>query len=109
MGLFGSRDDDPLLQDDPFAPGSSDPSSHDEDASADPGRTASQRHKEPERASTRTIEYTQEEATEGALDDLNQALVQNWRLTRIHVQDDGQLVFRLQRGSGPSGKEETII
>jgi len=109
MGLFGSRDDDPLLQDDPFAPSSSDPPSRDDEASTDPGRTSPQRHEEPEQASTRTIEYTQEEVTEGALDDLNQALVQDWRLTRIQMQEDGQFVFRLQRSTGPPGEENSII
>ena len=109
MGLFGSRDDDPLLQDDPFAPGSTDSPSDDEDTSTNADRTSVQKRNEPDRTDSRTIACTQDEATEGALDELNQALVQEWRLAGIQLQDDGQFIFRLQRDTGASDKAGTVI
>ena len=109
MGLFGSRDEDPLLQDDPFAPNSDESDGSDEGGSPESASSAQRRREEPGRAETRAITCTQAEATEGALADLNQALVQNWRLARIQVRDDGRLVFQLRRDQGASGEAETII
>lgn len=109
MGLFGSRDDDPLLQDDPFAPSSDESSAHDDGAATETDPAAPQRRDGSDHTDTRTIAYTQEEATDGALADLNQALVQDWRLDRVQLGDDGQLVFCLQRDTRASGEESTII
>jgi hypothetical protein len=109
MGLFGSRDDDPLLQNDPLAPSADESPTEGEEASSDPDRASAQRRDRPGRVETRTLAYTEEEATDGALADLNRALIRHWRLTRVQLREDGQLLFRLRRHSGAADEEGTII
>ena len=109
MGLFGSRDEDPLLQDDPFAPGADAPASSDDGASARSSESPTQHQEAAGPPETRAITCTQEEATDGALSDLNQALVGGWRLARVQLQNDGRFVFQLQRDRGASEQTGSII
>ena len=109
MDLFGSRDDDPLLQNDPLAPSADESSTDGEEAAPDPDRASAQRRDQPGRGETRTLAYTQEEATDGALADLNRALIRNWRLTRVQLREDGHLLFRLRHDPGASDEKGPII
>lgn len=101
MSLFGSRDDDPLLQGDPLAP-----ASNEEDA----GQGTPSADEEPPTPSATDVEnagpdedrmlvYSRDEATEGAFPDLNRCLQGDWRLTRVELQEEGTLAFHLRRES----------
>lgn len=112
MNLFGSREEDPLLQDDPFAPDSDDPSSASEPRSADPDtdpNPAVPTEGEQQEEDGRTLVYTQEEAETGPLSELNQAFDQEWRLKQIQFRDDGALVFTLRHQAGAGGGLGNII
>jgi hypothetical protein len=101
MSLFGSRDDDPLLQNDPLGPETDDGEARpeaspteDERRSARPGDGT-----DAAPAQDRTLVYSREEAKEGTFAELNRALEQNWRLTQVQLREDGSLAFQLRRES----------
>ena len=101
MSVFGSRKDDPLLQNDPFAPASeeeepdTDDSSKDEDASPSNdhdsfgvfGPTGESGGAPPfsvkEEGSSRVIVCSKKEVINGRLTALNAAFNDGWRLERI--------------------------
>jgi len=99
MSLFGSRDDDPLLQGDPLAPVS------DEEAAGEGTPSADEEPPVPSATDMgnagpdddRMLVYSRDEATEGAFSDLNRCLREDWRLTRVELQEDGALAFHLRR------------
>jgi hypothetical protein len=91
MTLFGSRDEDPLLKNDPLAP------SEPKDGDAD-GATEGTEEKAP---ASRRVEYSVAEAATGPLRTLNRAFGQGWRLARVD-RDGDRLIFTLRRADGPS-------
>jgi hypothetical protein len=119
MSIFGSRDDDPLLQDDPLAPSSDNEESRDDAARPSSGGGAAGREQGPPHEAgtgvfgpfdaeasvpsddpTREVVRTATQAAEGNLAPLNAALDQGWRVARVHV-----------RGSaaGPSSREVVFV
>lgn len=106
MSIFGSREDDPLLQDDPFAPPPDDDPSAEEDASpaeqsADapsdetPSRSESvfgpsdgEGDRFSESTSTRVLVHPVEEAANGHLAQLNMALDEGWRFRRVELREE---------------------
>jgi hypothetical protein len=100
MSLFGSRENDPLLQDDPFAPSDEDPPA---DAEDETGADASGGDASPvdePAPTTRTITYTRQEARAGDLTELNRALDREWRLDSIRLEGDNALQLTLRRTQG---------
>ena len=113
MSVFGSRDEDPLLQDDPLAP-SADDDDHEEaspdetTSSDDVTRRASSSPAEGRRGGvtvfgrvaptgddgeeaggeTRVLVQSPAEAASGALAALNNALDDGWRIRRVDVNED---------------------
>lgn len=106
MSVFGSRDEDPLLQGDPLAPSSPDgsdspdpnvPPDHETDSSESdaPGGHSVFDDREKHRVSC-----PKKDAAEGRLDALNASLQQGWILDRIEFRPaSSSLVFVLQRPS----------
>jgi len=90
MSLFGSRENDPLLQDDPFAPSEGEPSA------SDAGNRASSRDEEGKRVLVRGVD----EAEAGTLSALNTAFDQGWRLEKVvHREETADLLFWLRQRS----------
>lgn len=117
MSIFGPREDDPLLQNDPLAPSSdADDESAVEDSTSDtPLQSSSTRdtsaseassppskagdanesvfssphssvkHDTPDHQNTRTLTYVLNDAIDGRLTALSEALSQGWRLTHVEV------------------------
>ncbi len=109
MDLFGSRDEDPLLQetfDSAADDASADPSSSNTPADAPPADESS---RDPRSDAERTIQYSQEEAESGPLSDLNHAFDREWRLARVQLSKDGALRFTLQRGVNATDQSGPII
>ena len=109
MSLFGSRENDPLLQDDPFAPSEGEPSDSssaedssppggqaDEPSASDAGNRASSRDEEGKRVLVRGVD----EAEAGTLSALNTAFDQGWRLEKVvHREETADLLFWLRQRS----------
>jgi hypothetical protein len=113
MSVFGSRDEDPLLQDDPLAP-SADDDDHEEaspdettssddvtrsasSSSAEGGRgggtvfgrvTPTGTNDEEDGRETRVLVQSPAEAASGALAALNNALDNGWRIRRVDIEED---------------------
>lgn len=150
MSIFGSREDDPLLQDDPFAPSSGDGAPEQNGASSkeptdnhasnhgppsgspaqeskstatddslggsvfDPstnadGRSFGETDRTASEASSREIVRTAEQAANGHLSTINDALDAGWRLRRVELRNasadhaqadaDRSFAFILRRSS----------
>jgi hypothetical protein len=110
--IFGSRDEDPLLQDDPFAPspgGESSSSSGDPVSESDAQAADEQPNTPRTEEKTRRLLYTREEATGGELAELNRALAGHWRLSRVKLRDDGRIAFVLAAESSSANGLGTIV
>jgi hypothetical protein len=102
MSLFGSRENDPLLQDDPFAPSDEDPPADAEDEAGAGASEADASSVDEPAPTTRKMTYTRQEARAGDLTELNRALDREWRLASIRLEDDNALQLTLRRSrSGP--------
>jgi len=105
MSVFGSRDDDPLLQDDPFAPpsnaSSTSPSSEvPTDPDTDPPEAPSEGHSVFDDREKHRVICSKEQAVEGKLDKLNASLKQGWIFDCIEFRPaSSSLVFVLQRST----------
>ena len=106
MDLFGPRDEDPLLRNDPLAPSDSEgdraerPDDPDPDDASRPGASDAEAPPPDDRAPenrSRRVAYSREEAAEGPLPTLNRALGQGWRLARVRLRDNEAFVFTLRR------------
>lgn len=104
MDLFGSRDEDPLLQED-FESAADDELSEQSSPSPSSEESPQDQHSETER----TIRYSQEEAETGSLSDLNEAFDREWRLSRVQLSDNDTLIFNLQRGGDAGDPFGSII
>jgi hypothetical protein len=102
MSIFGSRDDDPLLQGDPFAPSDED---EPHDAASPSDDDPAQKTRDPAGSTddvpppgasvfgpsdedTQVLVHLVEEAADGRLGRLNAALDAGWRLRRVELRDD---------------------
>lgn len=94
MSVFGSRDDDPLLQGDPLAPSSSEKDA--EDTHQDDTGTPLDETDDPDRSLNGTSVFDDsdeyrvvrsvDEAASGQLDELNASLEGDWRLDRVELE-----------------------
>jgi len=94
MSVFGSRDDDPLLQGDPFAPSSSEDDL--EDTDPDDTVDALDDADGPDRPLNGTSVFDDsdeyrvvrsvDEAANGHLDELNASLEGDWQLDRVELE-----------------------
>lgn len=98
MDVFGSRDDDPLLRNDPLAP-----LGPKED---DPGTSGGTERSGGARPS-RLVEYSAEEAATGPLRTLNRAFGQGWRLKRVE-RKRSRLIFTLRRDDEPPAGRPSV-
>jgi hypothetical protein len=102
MSIFGSRDDDPLLKGDPFAPSDED-ETHDASSPSDDDPARKTRDPAgsgddaprpggsvfgPSDENTQVLVHLVEEAANGRLGRLNAALDAGWRLRRVELRDD---------------------
>lgn len=103
MSVFGSRDEDPLLQGDPFAPPSTDTSDSSNPTVSPEERDASDTdppddHSVFEDADRHRFVCSKADAAEGHLDELNASLKQGWVLDHIEFRStSSSLVFVLRR------------
>lgn len=133
MSLFGSRENDPLLQDDPFAPSgdessSGSPRSEEAPGEGDPPDSPSDGDTSPSRAQgheassdagdraspregeTRTLVRSVDEADAGPLPALNTAFDQGWRLeTIVHRDETADLRFVLRQKRDGAGRAGEIV
>jgi len=126
MSIFGSREEDPLLQNDPLAPPSDDSSdsssAHPEGLRSDSDSPLSNALTEaespgpgapfafPEEGPTRTLRRSVEAAREGHLSILNAAFDQGWRLTRIEYQEQtADLLLVLRREASETDRTDRIV
>ena len=111
MSVFGSREEDPLLREDLFAPNSAahNPSETGEHSETDRNDGATHRREGEHSGDTRQIVCARQDAADGRIDHLNRALNSNWELTRIQVVDDDQIVFTLRRTRSAGSGTESIV
>lgn len=105
MSVFDSREEDPLLQGDPFAPPANDhpnsadsppPPPSDEARSSD--RDSSDNHSVFEDRKKHRVVCSERDAAEGRLDELNASLKQEWVFDHIEFRPaSSSLVFVLRR------------
>jgi len=103
MSVFDSREEDPLLQGDPFAPPANDrPDSTDSLPSSEEAESSdsdsSDSHSVFEDREQHRVVCSQRDAAEGRLDELNASLKQEWVFDHIEFRPaSSSLVFVLRR------------
>lgn len=121
MSLFGSREDDPLLQDDPFAPSDDEPSSSaraPEEAPADddgiaPASAAPEEEPRPSfdgETARRALVRSVDKAEAGTLGALNTAFDQGWRLDKVvYREETADLLFLLRQQEDSTDRNGLIV
>jgi hypothetical protein len=128
MSIFGSREEDPLLQDDPLAPSSEDESAPEDEPPAgdDPAPASAEDAEEapteepPDESeghfaldgegTTRTLVRSVGEAEHGNLTVLNAAFDQGWRVDCVVYQEESDdLLFQLRREESGSDQNGVIV
>jgi hypothetical protein len=105
MNVFGPREKDPLLQDDPLAP-SSDPRTAAEDSTPKESPPA---ESEDETADSRLLLGSMTDAQEGKLTTLNRALANGWTLERVELRPADTLAFVLHRSDTESESSKRLL
>ena len=131
MDLFGSREEDPLLENDPLAPSPDENADSGEEPTADDAPSSSNDDDSPSgdapsssnasngssphfalagTGDTRTLRRSVEKTEDGGLSVLNAAFDQGWRLDRIEYRaETDDLLFTLRREDSEPRDQDLIV